>query len=171
MEKLNSDELKELSNDIISDKAKLFEFYDQLRSRCMSNSDSDKADPDSLNLKDLIFLLPDFFILLCRLMADSEVSVARKCVISLIIGYIVLPFDIFPDIVPIIGQLDDFIFTIIGLDLIFADTDKKILQKNWPGKENVVDMIKMAIEKIEGSMHSPLMKIFKTFFSAQKKSV
>jgi len=168
---LNHVELKQISEDVINDETKLFKFYDQLRKRCNSNKDISNADPASVNLKDLLFLLPDFFILLCRLMADKKVSITRKCAISVIIGYLVIPFDLFPDYVPILGQIDDFIFTIIGLDLIFADTDKKILQRNWPGSQNVIDLIKMAIEKIEGSMHSPLIKIFKTFFSVSKKTI
>ncbi|MEO8512374.1 MAG: DUF1232 domain-containing protein [Ignavibacteria bacterium] len=44
-----------------------------------------------------------------RVMQDERVPLTAKILLWLAIGYLLLPFDIIPDIIPVFGQLDDII--------------------------------------------------------------
>src|SRR4051794_15548835 len=50
--------------------------------------------------------IPDCVVLFRRLLADPRVPSRRKLVLAAAVGYLVLPFDLVPDFIPVAGQLD-----------------------------------------------------------------
>jgi len=57
-----------------------------------------------------------------RIMADKRTPVISKLLLWLAIGYLLLPFDLIPDFIPVIGHLDDLILVptlvILALKLV-----------------------------------------------------
>lgn len=57
-----------------------------------------------------------------RVLKDTRTSKIAKILLGLAIGYLLLPFDIIPDFIPVIGHLDDLIIVpalvIIALKMI-----------------------------------------------------
>jgi len=74
------------------------------------------------NLKSAIESLKRELKVYQLVLKDSRTPKLARFILGLAVGYILLPFDIIPDFIPLIGQLDDIIIVptliIIALKLI-----------------------------------------------------
>lgn len=131
---------------IIKDKQKL-KFYEILRKR-INRFAAEKTGKAGSKFTGYLLALPDFFILLCRLAVDKRIKAAQKMFIGGIITYVILPIDLIPDFIPVIGYIDDLVLIVYGLNSILNEIDKQILLDNWSGEEDVLELL----QKI--SMHS-----------------
>lgn len=59
--------------------------------------------------------LPRYLNLAQRLLRDKTISPSRKAALGLGMGYVALPFDLIPGIIPVLGQLDDLAALLLGL--------------------------------------------------------
>lgn len=139
-------------------KKDLLSFYDKLRSKFNSNDDRLKN-----KITDYLFILPDFFMLLVRLLFEKRVDKKTKTFLAGIIAYILLPIDLIPDFIPVIGYVDDLIITVIGLSHIFNDLENDILIENWSGKSDMFLTVKKILSLLDHD--SRLMKNIKNFFN------
>lgn len=60
-------------------------------------------------LKSLAIGITDEIKVLQRVLRDSRTPKAAKCFLGFAVGYLLLPLDIIPDFVSVIGHLDDLI--------------------------------------------------------------
>ncbi len=55
-----------------------------------------------------------------ELLRDPEVPIVAKAVIAVLVGYLALPFDLIPDFIPVVGQLDDLLVLTAAIALLIA---------------------------------------------------
>jgi uncharacterized membrane protein YkvA (DUF1232 family) len=77
--------------------------------------------------------VPDCVVLFKRLLKDERVSRSRKLLLAALVGYLVLPFDLVPDFIPIAGQLDDAIIVLLVLRTVLRGAGSELVQEHWPG--------------------------------------
>lgn len=118
-------------------------FYEDLRRKAQDWSKR-KGGKVGGKMGEYLFLLPDLFVLITRMMMDKRIPAKRKLMLGGILTYIMLPFDIIPDFIPVIGHIDDLVLVILGLNSLLNDTDPKILADNWSGEGEILDQIKKA---------------------------
>ena len=92
-------------------------------------------------LKGVIMLIPNFLKLLFRLFKDSRVPMAEKAMLIGAIAYVVSPLDLLPDVIPVIGQVDD--LYLIGLVVLrlLARTDDAVIQEHWEGRGDLASLV------------------------------
>ena len=121
------------------DGAKL-QFYEKLRAKAKDWTNA-KAGNKGGKLTEFLFLLPDFFILVCRVAVDKRVPTLTKLKLGGVIAYLMMPLDIIPDFIPILVSVDDLVLVVMGLNLLLNQTEPKVLQDNWSGEGDVLQLM------------------------------
>ena len=89
-----------------------------------------RAPKDVAEVVDLVRRLPMYIRLIWALLRDRRVPVAQKLILAGIVGYLVLPIDLIPDFVPVLGQLDDLAVVLLGLDLFIRSAPSDIVEEH-----------------------------------------
>ena len=87
-------------------------------------------------LGEAVRLLPDVLRLLRRLAADSNVPRTARLRLSLLLGYLAIPFDLVPDFVPVLGYADDAIIVSLVLRSVVRQAGAPLLRRHWPGTDD-----------------------------------
>jgi uncharacterized membrane protein YkvA (DUF1232 family) len=85
--------------------------------------------------REVASFVPDCVVLFKRLLRDPRVPFRAKLAVLILIPYLVLPFDLIPDFIPVAGQLDDAILVAIVLAYVTRTAGRSIVEELWPGSE------------------------------------
>jgi uncharacterized membrane protein YkvA (DUF1232 family) len=85
--------------------------------------------------------VPDCVILVRRLLADSRVPVANRVALGAVLAYIVLPFDVVPDFIPVAGQLDDALLLALVLRFLLRAAGPAVVREHWPGPARSLQLV------------------------------
>ncbi len=160
-----TDELEETEK--IEIESKNLEFYEKLRRKITKTVKSKTGDKGEY-FTEYLLALPDFFMLLCRLMVDKRVTVGQKAFIGGIIGYVIFPLDIIPDFIPIIGFADDLVLVVYGLNFILNELEKEIVMENWSGKTDLLQLLASISAAAEGYLDRNVIKKIKKWLTRNK---
>lgn len=89
--------------------------------------------PADLKVKDILRLLPDTVVLLRRLAADPALPRGVRVRLCLLLVYLILPIDLIPDFIPVIGYADDAIIVALALRSVTRRAGPAALEEHWPG--------------------------------------
>ena len=89
--------------------------------------------PDDVRLRDALRLLPDVVRLLRRLASDRELPRGVRVRLWLLLGYLVLPVDLVPDFIPVIGYADDAVIVAVALRSVTRRAGSEAIARHWPG--------------------------------------
>ena len=79
--------------------------------------------------------IPDCVVLFRRLLADRRVPRRAKAALAALLLYLMMPFDLIPDFIPIAGQLDDAILVAAVLAYVARSAGRELIEELWPGSE------------------------------------
>jgi uncharacterized membrane protein YkvA (DUF1232 family) len=89
--------------------------------------------PARTSVRDALRLLPDLVRLLRRLARDSTLPRGIRLRLWLLLGYLALPFDLIPDVVPVVGYADDAIVVVLTLRSVIRTSGFGAVERHWPG--------------------------------------
>jgi uncharacterized membrane protein YkvA (DUF1232 family) len=98
---------------------------------------------------DLIYLAPDFYRLLTRLLDDAQLPPRLRPLIACAIAYFILPADIIPEeLHGPYGYVDDIWLCAYVADVVRRDLgDEAILVENWEGEAPLMPLIAEVLDK------------------------
>jgi uncharacterized membrane protein YkvA (DUF1232 family) len=85
--------------------------------------------------------IPDCIVLFRRLLADPRMPRRYRVIVIAMLGYLVLPFDVVPDFIPVAGQLDDAVVVALALRAILRAGGLELIEEHWPGPRSSLAMI------------------------------
>jgi uncharacterized membrane protein YkvA (DUF1232 family) len=77
--------------------------------------------------------VPDCVVLFRRLLADPRVRRRDKLLLAALVPYLLLPFDLVPDFIPVAGQLDDAVLVALVLRRVVRGAGREVVEEHWPG--------------------------------------
>ncbi len=93
------------------------------------------ARPKGMPVVEALRVLPDTLRLLKRLAGDTTLPRGVRVRLALLLGYLALPFDLIPDFLPVIGQLDDVIVAVLVLRSVVRAAGAHPVANHWPGTD------------------------------------
>jgi len=59
-----------------------------------------------------------------------------------VIAYVMMPIDLIPDFIPVLGFVDDLVLIVLGLNMILNELNPQIVLDNWSGEGEVLEHLK-----------------------------
>jgi uncharacterized membrane protein YkvA (DUF1232 family) len=85
--------------------------------------------------------IPDCLVLLRRLIGDDQVPRRRKLVLLALVAYLLVPIDLVPDFIPVVGHLDDVLVAALALRYALRSGGPELLRQHWPGPEQSLQAV------------------------------
>lgn len=86
-------------------------------------------------------VIPDCVVLVRRLARDPRVPRRSKLLLVFLVAYLALPFDLIPDFIPVLGQLDDALLVVLVLRFVVRSAGPGVVRENWPGSDRALARI------------------------------
>ncbi|RZU32649.1 uncharacterized membrane protein YkvA (DUF1232 family) [Blastococcus saxobsidens] len=93
-----------------------------------------RTRPDGLTVRDGLRLLPDVVRLVRRLAADRGLPRRLRVRLWLLLGYLLSPIDLVPDVVPVLGYADDVVVVAWALRSVVRCAGDDATARHWPGE-------------------------------------
>lgn len=77
--------------------------------------------------------VPDCVVLFKRLLSEPRLARRKKLVLAALIPYLLMPFDLVPDFIPVAGYLDDAVIVAFVLRYVLRGSGPALIQEHWPG--------------------------------------
>ncbi len=139
------------------------DFYQKIR-KDVKHWLNDNLDKEN-KWADYILAAPDFFHLLCKLTADSEIPSNKKLKLLAAIAYFISPIDLLPEaFLGPVGYLDDIAVAAYILNELINEVDSQIVRKHWAGEQDVLDLIKTILVNADEMIGSKMWKRIKKRF-------
>ena len=85
--------------------------------------------------------VPDCIVLLRRLLASSQLGRRDKALVWALVGYLAMPLDLVPDVIPVAGQLDDAILVALVLRRVLRSAGAPQVAAHWPGPASSLALV------------------------------
>ena len=90
----------------------------------------------SVRLARLIWKLPMYARVIWGLVRDPRTPLPLKGLLAAALVYLVMPFDLIPDAIPILGQADDLTVLMLVLDLFIANAPAEVRREHLERSRN-----------------------------------
>jgi uncharacterized membrane protein YkvA (DUF1232 family) len=95
----------------------------------------------AVDWREVARLVPDVLRLVRRLVVDPAVPRATRWWLVGLLCYLLLPFDLIPDFIPVLGFADDAIAIVIALRFALAHAGVGAVTRHWPGTPQGLDSL------------------------------
>jgi uncharacterized membrane protein YkvA (DUF1232 family) len=100
------------------------------------------ARPQGATLADAARSLPELVGLVRRLAKDPAVPRRSRVTLWMLVGYLLLPFDLVPDFIPVLGYADDAIVVAIALRRVVRTAGEEAVLRNWRGSDAGLSIVR-----------------------------
>jgi len=100
--------------------------------------------PDAL--REAVEAVPAVLKLVYRLVREERISQKHRVGAGLALAYAVLPIDLIPDRIPVVGKVDDAAVAILALARLVEAAGEDLVREHWDGSPEALDAVLSALE-------------------------
>ncbi len=93
----------------------------------------------------LVSALPQFAKLVGRLSRDPRVPVRAKRLAAGLAAYAVIPLDLVPDVIPVVGLVDDLLAVVVALAVLIEAAPDEVVVEHWDGEPETLGRILLGV--------------------------
>ena len=97
-------------------------------------------------LKEYALLVPNLLKLLWRLTRDPRVPARVKASLFVLMGYVVSPVDLIPDVIPGLGQVDELVIAAFVLDQMLNRVPAEVVREHWDGDKDILEIVQEVLD-------------------------
>jgi uncharacterized membrane protein YkvA (DUF1232 family) len=101
-----------------------------------------RREDDPATLREVLRLVPDVVRLMRRLAADPTLPRGVRWRLSALVVYLVLPIDLIPDFIPVVGYADDAVIVALALRSVVRVAGVEAIDRHWPGTDQGLLVLK-----------------------------
>jgi len=91
--------------------------------------------------REVVTAIPAVGRLLFRLVRDERVDRKYRVGTGLALAYAILPFDLIPDRIPVIGKVDDAAVAVLALTRLIEAAGEDIVREHWDASPATLDAV------------------------------
>lgn len=103
-----------------------------------------------VSIKDAVLALPNIFKLLARLVRDPRVDRRRRLVALGAIAYAASPVDLIPEVIPVLGKVDDLVVAVLAARMLLDGAEEDLLAEHWDGSPEVLEIFDDVVGWVAG---------------------
>ncbi len=96
-------------------------------------------------IKELLMLIPNLLKLIYRLMQDKDVPAAEKAMMFAAVAYVISPRDLFPDMRPFLGKVDDLLILALVIKRLTDSVSSEVLEEYWEGNDELLETLEKVL--------------------------
>lgn len=104
----------------------------------------------------MITQLPNIAMLVWRLLRDPRVSKVDRALFVAVLGYILAPVDLLPDVLGLIGLVDDLYLVGLALSRLLGRAGPDLLLEHWRGDPQALGYFVGSVEELGGLLPAPV---------------
>lgn len=90
----------------------------------------------TVDWREALRLVPDVVRLIRALLRDPGVPRAARWSLVALLGYLLLPLDLVPDVIPVLGIADDVILVALVLRFVVRRSGTEAVRRHWTGSDD-----------------------------------
>jgi uncharacterized membrane protein YkvA (DUF1232 family) len=100
----------------------------------------------------IVVKLPTYARLVWGLFRDPRTPIGLKGMLAAALAYVVLPVDLIPDVIPVLGQADDLTVLLLVLDLFIQNAPAEVRAEHTTRAQNGTADLDRDLERLRGLM-------------------
>jgi uncharacterized membrane protein YkvA (DUF1232 family) len=85
--------------------------------------------------------IPDCIVLCRRLARDPRTPRSARWMLVALVIYLAMPLDLVPDVIPVVGYLDDALLVAVVLRAVARRVGPGVIAEHWPGPNGSLAVI------------------------------
>jgi uncharacterized membrane protein YkvA (DUF1232 family) len=111
--------------------------------------------------RDSILLLPNLIKLLGRLLGDQRVPRRSKLVVGAAMAYLVSPVDLLPEVIPVVGVVDDVLVATLAINHLMAVAGEDVVLEHWDGPRDLLDLVRSVLDVANDLVPPKVRRLFR----------